>query len=138
MRQPTMWVAIVLGALAMSAGAQQSGADPTMTAGPFMPSMPYDSAFTDYRPMQEVEIMPTLEKWRMANDTVGNIGGHTGVLKAGQPAGATQPADPHAGHGGMGKNSKTRASATQSSPAATPGAPGAPDAPGKTSPHRGH
>jgi len=61
-----------------AAAAQQSEPTPVTTSGE---SAPYDSAFVDYRPMQEIKMARTLEDWRAANDTVARIGGHTGVLK---------------------------------------------------------
>ena len=133
---------VVLGTAALTAGAQQPAPQPA-TSTPPGSSMQYDSAFTNYLPMQEVKMAPTLDDWRMANDTVGLIGGHAGVLKAGQPAAeaAPKPGAP-AGHGGMHMKKNTDPAGVQ--PAASPIAPVVPAGPAasvtpaKTSPHQGH
>ena len=70
----------------------------------------YSSAFEGYRPFRE----ETPNRWRELNETVGQVGGHAGVLKAGAaaaPPAAAQPAakSPHSivpatEHGRHGKH----------------------------------
>jgi hypothetical protein len=89
---------ILFALAAMTAGA--AAAQPTPRPDPAdpkapVPSIEYRSAFTDYRPYSEPELAP----WRAANEEVGRVGGHLGIVrgqgKAEKPA-AKQPA--HEGH----------------------------------------
>lgn len=87
---------IWLAALAAgNAGAQSTArpdpADPAVR----VPETAYRSAFEDYRRHELSKQTP----WREANDDVGRIGGHTGVLR-GQPAHGIQA--PAAGADGAG------------------------------------
>lgn len=112
MRFPMMLLTSLFCGASATATAQQSEPMPAATSSE---SLPYDSAFVDYRPMQEVKMAPTLEAWRAANDAVARIGGHAGVLKGGQSPDAHLPAQP--------------ASTVSKKPFVEPG---------KTSPHQGH
>lgn len=63
-----------------------------------VPARAYESAFKDYRPYADPEIV----RWRQANDDMGRLGGHVGhVPRESGPTvkpGAKPPAP--AGHGG--------------------------------------
>ncbi|MES2832362.1 MAG: hypothetical protein V4695_10250 [Pseudomonadota bacterium] len=82
MRLHIMLLAVLLSGASGLVTAQQDASPPTPPTTT-RSSMTYDSAFADYRPMQEIKMVPTLEDWRAANDTVGRMGGHAGVLKDG-------------------------------------------------------
>jgi hypothetical protein len=44
--------------------------------------LPYASAFADYRPWRDVDALP----WAKANQDVGTVGGHAGMLRGAAPA----------------------------------------------------
>jgi hypothetical protein len=69
---------LLLAALAAGAAAAQSGARPD-PADPQarVPAVPYRSAFEGYRSLEEPKRVP----WRDANQEVGRVGGHMGVLR---------------------------------------------------------
>lgn len=63
------------GAFAQSEGRK----DPAKPDTP-VPAATYRSVFEDYRPYREQDVA----SWREVNDQVARVGGHAGVLKAGQ------------------------------------------------------
>ncbi|WP_293776930.1 hypothetical protein [uncultured Oxalicibacterium sp.] len=65
----------LLAATVACAHAQPNPADPAQ-AGMVTT---YQSAFADYLPHQDPPV-PSLEKWRAANDLVGTLGGHAGHI----------------------------------------------------------
>ncbi len=117
MRLNVMLPALLLSSVCGIAVAQQSVSQTPIPVTPPSSSMSYESAFADYRPMQDIKMAPVLEDWRAANDTVGQIGGHAGVLKGGSST-AAQPMQ--------------HAKPAQASPQ------NAPVTPSKPSPHQGH
>lgn len=86
----------------------QSPSDPTEAAAAVKP-YEYKSAFQDYRSMAENGDAPGTI-WRAANDEVGRIGGHAGIMRSAQDADANAtskdgaaewlPFTPHSGHSG--------------------------------------
>lgn len=97
-------------------------------------SIPYQSAFDGYRPMEEVTNPPSIEVWREANETVAKIGGHAGVVKAGQPDGQGKGSG-HAGHGGHGGHAMEKPTPAPDAKDTTSAAPAIP---AKPSLHQGH
>lgn len=85
------FAALAAGSAAAQSAARPDPADPAVR----VPETAYRSAFEDYRRHDLSKQTP----WREANDEVGRIGGHTGVLRE-QPAHGTQV--PAAGAGGAG------------------------------------
>jgi hypothetical protein len=82
--------------LPLLAGAQQS---PPPSAKASAPTLPYRSAFADYKPWQDIKP----GNWRQLNDTLtsGAAGGHAGhgATPAAKPApAASAPAPRHHGH----------------------------------------
>ena len=85
------FVAGIVVALPLIVSAQGDGkrADPLNPAAQATPPA-YRSAFADYQPLQEAGETPDVI-WRAANDEVGRVGGHVGVLKDDVPqAGAAR------------------------------------------------
>ena len=85
------------------------------------PEIPYESAFSTYKPYEEPELAP----WKEVNEAVAKAGGHIGIF-GGAPA--------HAGHGAAASQpaAKPEPAKTDSSRQARP-------APAKPSdPHAGH
>lgn len=87
------------------ASAQQSmkALSPTDSSA-VVPTVKYESAFTNYFPFRDEKLAP----WREVNDEVGRVGGHLGIF--GGAAG-------HAGHG------STKPKVQQPATAVTPPAP---------------
>ena len=83
------------GGVAFAEGESQRK-DPAKPEVP-VPPVTYRSAFEDYRPYREEEVL----SWRAVNEEVARVGGHIGVLKAGQePKPESQNTDARAhGHG---------------------------------------
>ncbi len=79
-------IVLLLSASAVGAAfAQSEGKKPSAKPEVRVPPVHYRSAFEDYRPYREQKIAP----WREVNDEVARVGGHSGVLKAGQKPEAT-------------------------------------------------
>lgn len=79
----TLVAAAFVGATA-AAGAQTPVQKPGERAGPLPP---YRSTYEGYRPYAEEPAAP----WREVNDVVGRIGGHVGVLRAGEAEANSKP-----------------------------------------------
>lgn len=118
MKCSVMMAAAMLSGLSLAALAQNA---------PDAAAMPYESAFKNYRPMEDIASPPTLEAWREANDTVARIGGHAGVLKGGE-AGESG----HASHGAMSTEKQPAEAAKQPAQSTQPAAPA------KAPSHQGH
>jgi len=83
--------------LAGSATAQTATRPEPVDPKAAVPARAYESAFRDYRPYADPEIV----RWRQSNEEMGRLGGHVGQVPRGTgPAktGAKPPAS--AGHGG--------------------------------------
>ena len=76
---------IVAGAAAAQNAPQPDPADPKARAQP----VEYRSAFAGYRPYGE----PEIASWRAANEEVGRVGGHLGIVRGQREAtkGAQKP-----------------------------------------------
>ncbi len=90
-------LACFTGSAAAQTAARPDPADPKAA----VPARAYESAFKDYRPYADPEVM----RWRQANEEMGRLGGHMGhmghVPRESGPTvkpGAKPPAP--AGHGG--------------------------------------
>lgn len=82
---------IVAGAAAAQTAAKPDPADPRART----PSVEYRSAFTEYRPYSE----PELVAWRAANQEVAAAGGHVGIVRSQGKAEKPEPKAPaHGGH----------------------------------------
>jgi hypothetical protein len=116
MKKKTSWVAVAaLMGLPLMAAAQANPAD----SGAPAPALGYQSAFSDYKPWQEIKPAD----WRAVNDTVrdaaakgGGHGGH-GASPAGAPASAPAAAPPAA------PQPAPRPATASPAPAAAPQAP---------------
>lgn len=96
-------------AMPMTVAAQaHSSVGPAEAAAAVLP-YGYNSAFQDYRPMVDSGDAPETV-WRAANEQVGRIGGHAGIMRSAQDAEASAaaskdgaaewlPFTPHSGHG---------------------------------------
>ncbi|TAK88073.1 MAG: hypothetical protein EPO20_01160 [Betaproteobacteria bacterium] len=77
---------IVAGAAAAQNAPQANPRDPKAP----VPPLEYRSAFADYRPYKEPEVAP----WRDANEEVGRVGGHLGIVRGQQEAAKAGPKPP--------------------------------------------
>lgn len=112
MKKKSFWVATAaLMGLPLMVAAQANPADP----GPAAPALGHQSAFSDYKPWQDIR--PS--DWRAVNDTVRDA----------------KPGGEHAGHGAAPANTPP---ATATPGQATPRAPAAPQAPAGHSGHGAH
>ena len=81
-----------------SAAAQNPAQPDPADAKTSVPARPYESAFKDYRPYADAEVV----RWREINEEMGRLGGHVGHLPK-SPDATTKPAakaPAHSGHGG--------------------------------------
>jgi len=118
MKTPTSWVATAaLMGLPLMAAAQANPADPGAPA----PALGYPSAFSDYKPWQEIKAAD----WRAVNDTVRDAAAKGGG---------------HEGHGTAAAPVPTPASAAVPHAAPRPAAPAPAPAPASQAPagHQGH
>jgi hypothetical protein len=79
-------------ALACAAGAAGAQTPATPSREGAVAPPPYRSAYDGYRPYVDEPLAP----WREVNDTVGRVGGHVGVLRAGESSAPPPPATPGA------------------------------------------
>jgi len=89
-------VALSLSMAATAHAQSADGANPKSVA----PRLQYQSAFTDYKPWQDLP----LRDWRAVNDTVRDAtaagAGHAAHSATPSPAAASAPARPKSGHAG--------------------------------------
>jgi hypothetical protein len=95
-------LAVAALACATAAAAAQVPAQPPADRGA-PPPPTYQSAYEGYRPYVEEPLAP----WREVNDTVERVGGHVGVLRAGEP-GSAPAAAPAAAPKGAGNDAQHR------------------------------
>ncbi len=87
MLQQRTWVATCLSVfIPLSAWAQPADRDP-LSAQATTPPITYQSAFSDYKPYQDPELMP----WKTANDVVRDFGGMAGMGSMEDMKGADSP-----------------------------------------------
>jgi hypothetical protein len=86
---------LLLAAAAGGAAFAQSGdANDARAPAAKVPPLTYRSAFDEYRPYREQE----LASWREVNEEVARVGGHAGVVKAGENAAKPQAEKKHGMH----------------------------------------
>ena len=134
--KPFIWLGAGLSTfIPLTAGAQTSGRDPLDTRTATPPPV-YESAFTDYKPYQDPEII----SWKAANDVVREFGGMASMK------GMDDNSSVHGGHkAGGSEQSKPPAQpahddvhATPAVPAATPSAAPSASKPAEMKPMPGH